>query len=91
MDVNNKAAESTSVKYLSVVTDSKLKFDENDTDTQNGSSNKSLSKKLDGENKNTIVIGHVHFSALLVVGLEETLIVTLIVVGKNELGNNYKF
>ena len=46
-----------------------------------------LSKKHGGENKNTIVLGHVYFSALLVVGLEET----LIVIGKNELGNKYKF
>ena len=42
LDVKNKAAESTSVKYLNVVTDSKLKFDENDTDTHNGSSYKSF-------------------------------------------------
>ena len=45
-----------------------------------------MSKKLGGENKNAIVIGHVHFTALLVVGLEETLIVTLIVIGKKWIG-----
>ena len=83
---NEKIAESNSVKYFGVITDSKLKFD--------GELKKNLkkmacgikvlntlNKSLPGKTKilllNATDLSHLHYSALTLIGLQRSILTTL--------------
>ena len=83
---NKRIAESNSVKYLGVIIDSKLKFDgEVKTILQRMACGvkvlNTLSKSLPEKTKmlllNAIVISHLQFSALFLVGLQKSFFTTL--------------
>ena len=83
---NERLAESNIVKYLGVIIDSKLKFDgEVKKVLQRMACGikvlNTLSKSLPEETKilllNTIVISHLHYSALILIGLQKSLLTTL--------------
>ena len=83
---NERIAESNSVKYLGVIIDSKLKFDgEVKKIPQRMACGikvlNTLSKSLPEKTKvfllNAIVKSHLHFSALILIGLQKPLLTTL--------------
>ena len=82
---NERIAESNSVKYLGVIIDSKLKFDGEGKILQRMACGikvlNTLSKSLPEKTKvlllNAIVISHLHYSALILIGLQKTLLTTL--------------
>ena len=83
---NKRIAESNSVKYLGVIIDSKLKFDgEVKKILQRMACGikvlNTLSKSLPEKTKvlllNAIVISHLHYSALILIGLQKSLLTTL--------------
>ena len=83
---NEKIAESKSVKYLGVIIDSKLKFDgEVKKILQRMACGikvlNTLSKSLPEKTKvlllNGIVINHLHYSALILIGMQKSLLTTL--------------
>ena len=83
---NERIAESNSVKYLGVIIDSKLKFDgEVKKILQRMACGikvlNILSKSLPEKTKvlllNAIVISHLHYSALILIGLQKSLLTTL--------------
>ena len=83
---NERIAESISVKYLGVIIDSKLKFDgEVKKILQRMACGikvlNTLSKSLPQKTKvlllNAIVISHLHYSALILIGLQKSLLTTL--------------
>ena len=83
---NERIAESNSVKYLGVIIDSKLKFGgEVKKILQRMACGikvlSTLSKSLPEKTKvlllNTIVITHLHYYALTLIGLQKSLITTL--------------
>ena len=83
---NERIAESNSVKYLGVIIDSKLKFDgEVKKILQRMACGikvlNTQSKSLPEETKilllNAIVISHLHYSALILIGLQKSLLKTL--------------
>ena len=87
LDINNeKKAESNSVNYLGVIIDSKLKFDgEVEKILQRMARGimvlNTISKSLPEKTKilllNEIVISHLHYSALILIGLQKSLLTTL--------------
>ena len=83
---NERLAESNSVKYLGVIIDSKLKFDGEvkkilQRMTCGIKVSNTLSKSLPEKTKvliiNAIVISHLHYSALILIGLQKSLLTTL--------------
>ena len=83
---NERIAESNSVKYLGVIIDSKLKYDgEVKKIRQRKACGRkvlnTLSKSLPEKTKvlllNAIVISHLHYSALILIGLQKSLLITL--------------
>ena len=83
---NERIAESNSVKYIGVIIDSKLKFDgEVKKILQRMACGikvlNTLSKSLPEKTKvlllNAIVISHIHYSALILTGLQKSLLTTL--------------
>ena len=83
---NERIAESNIVKYLVVIIDSKLKFDgEVKKILQRMACGikflNTLSKSLPEKTRvlllNAIVISHLHYSALILIGLEKSLLTTL--------------
>ena len=83
---NGRIAESNSVKYLRVIIDSKLKFDgEVKKILQRMACGikvlNTLSKSLPEKTKvlllNAIVISHLHYSALILIGLQKSILTTL--------------
>ena len=95
---NEEKAESNSVNYLEVITDNKLKFDgKMKKFLQRMASGikklNTLSKSLPEKMKililNAIVIGHLHYSALILIGLQNSLLTTLEKI--IELGNKNLF
>ena len=83
---NERIAEANSVKYLGVIIDSKLKFDgEVKKILQRMACGikvlNTLSKSLPEKTKvlllNAIVISHLHYSALILIGLQKSILTTL--------------
>ena len=86
---NERIAESNSVKYLGVIIDSKLKFDGEVKKTLQRmtcgikvlNTLSKLSKSLPEKTKvlllNAIVISHLHYSVLILIGLQKSLLTTL--------------
>ena len=83
---NKKIAESNSVKYLGVIIDSKLKTDGKVKKIFQKMAYRikilnTLSKSLPEKTKillfNAIVISHLHFLALILIGLQKSLLTTL--------------
>ena len=83
---HERIAESNNVQYLGVIIDSKLKFDgEMKKILQRMACGikvlKTLSKSLPEKTKilllNAIVISHLHYSALILIGLQKSLLKTL--------------
>ena len=83
---NERIAESNSVKYLGVIIDSKLKFDGVKKKFQRMACGikvlNTLSISLPEKTKlllpNAIVISHLHYSALILIGLQKSLLTTLV-------------
>ena len=83
---NERIAESNNVKYLGVIIESNLKFEEEVTKIiQRMACGKkvlnTISKSLPEKTKflllNAIVISHLHYSALILIGLQKSLLTTL--------------
>ena len=82
---NERIAESNSVKYLGVIIDRKLKFNEVKKILQRMACGikvlNTLSTSLPEKTKtlllNAIVISHLHYSALILIGLQKSLLTTL--------------
>ena len=78
---NERKAESNSVKYLGVIIDSKVKFDGEvkkilQRMTCGVKNLNTLSKSIPEKTKvlllNAIVISHLHYSALILIGLQKS-------------------
>ena len=83
---NERIAESNSVKYLGVITDSKLKFDRKVKKILQrmacgikvlNTLSKSLPEKMKVLLLNAIVISHLQYSVLILIGLQKSLLTTL--------------